>query len=388
MVPFGSTRQEDKLRKDLARAEASRDPAVWRELEDKYGPDFPAQVLYLLTRKHFDPASARHHWRHILEHNRYLEETLGRPVGVRIALADYFLNIRPALHDPLLVEGEIFRQRERSALHDELTGLYNRRFFRSALARMVAEARRYHQPFSLLMVDVDHFKHYNDLNGHPAGDRCLARVAHLLRDTAREVDQVVRYGGEEFALLLPRCPKHEAAQVAERHRRAIETHPFPGQDTQPGGNLTISLGVATFPNDAQSARDLIHRADSALYAAKQAGRNCVVSSSPERRRYPRIHYQVPVDFRWGASDFRRGLTLDISLGGVRLQAREPVDTGQPLELIIRAPGKDLNLKVQGRSVHVERDPVEEMPYRMGVRLERAFQREAFQELLADRSSLH
>jgi hypothetical protein len=97
---------------------------------------------------------------------------------------------------------------------------------------------------------------------------------------------------------------------------------------------------------------------------------------------------VPVDFRWGASDFHRGRTLDISLGGVRLQAREPVDAGQPLELIIRAPGKDLNLKVQGRSVHVERDPVEEMPYRMGVRLERAFQREAFQELVERRATMH
>lgn len=388
MVPFSSARDEDKLLKEVARAEASREPTAWKELERKYGPDFPAQVLYLLTRKRFDPASARHHWQHILEHTRYLEETLGRPVGIRIALADYFVNVRPTLRDPLLVEGEIFRQRERGALHDELTGLYNRRFFRSALARLVAESRRYHQPFSLLMVDVDHFKRYNDLNGHPAGDRCLAEVARLLRETAREVDQVVRYGGEEFALLLPRCPKHEATQVAERHRRAIEDHPFPGQDTQPGGNLTISLGVATFPNDAQTARDLIHRADGALYAAKQAGRNCVVSSSPERRRYPRIHYQVPVDFRWGASDFHRGRTLDISLGGVRLQAWEPVDEGQPLELIIRAPGKDLNLKVQGRSVHVERDPVEEMPYRMGVRLERAFQREAFQELVERRATMH
>jgi len=137
-------------------------------------------------------------------------------------------------------------------------------------------------PLSLLMIDVDHFKHYNDQHGHPAGDELLRRLARLMGDGRRANDFVARYGGEEFAIVLVDTPKLTAAQVAERLRDRVASHPFPQAVTQPGGSLSISIGVASFPDDAVDSEALVRAADAALYEAKHAGRNLVVLATPSR----------------------------------------------------------------------------------------------------------
>lgn len=161
----------------------------------------------------------------------------------------------------------------RLIITDEKTQLFNFRYFKSQLHQEFIRARRFHEPFSVIMVDVDKFKHYNDTNGHLLGDEVLKKVARLIRQECRETDVPARFGGEEFALLLPRTDKDEAKAVAERIRRAVEDEVFINQEKQPGGNLTVSLGVATFPNDATSEEELIGVADIALYEAKSRGRN-------------------------------------------------------------------------------------------------------------------
>jgi diguanylate cyclase (GGDEF)-like protein len=168
------------------------------------------------------------------------------------------------------------------AVTDGLTGLNNHRFFQERLALEVKAFGRSGLPLSLLMLDVDHFKHYNDKHGHPAGDQVLASLARILTEGRRANDVIARYGGEEFALLLVGTPKAAAVEIAERIRAAVAAHSFLHQEDQPGRNLTVSLGVASCPDDADDAATLLQAADDALYRAKHAGRNTVCVAGSDR----------------------------------------------------------------------------------------------------------
>ncbi len=161
------------------------------------------------------------------------------------------------------------------ANRDGLTGLTNKRFFAEQAAVALHQAEKMHTPLSVFIFDIDHFKTYNDTNGHLAGDECLRITGRLLRENTRDRDLAARWGGEEFALLLPGSDKATAMAVAEKIRRRIESEPYPEQSSQPNGCLTISGGVATYPEDAQSMNDLMRCADEALYKGKKEGRNRV-----------------------------------------------------------------------------------------------------------------
>lgn len=175
-------------------------------------------------------------------------------------------------------------QLEKLSITDPLTGLYNRRFLENRLEEERSRSQRQVQSFSLILADLDNFKLYNDICGHLAGDKALRKAAMLMRRAAREMDLVVRYGGEEFCLILPNTGKKESLFVAERLRRSIEGDIFPGETNLPLGRLTISLGVAAYPEDADAIHDLIHAADLALYRAKGLGRNRTVLYDPSLAR--------------------------------------------------------------------------------------------------------
>lgn len=176
---------------------------------------------------------------------------------------------------------------ESLALIDPLTEVYNRRAFEARLADELERSRRTGRPLSLLFFDVDHFKRVNDLYGHQVGDTALRWVAQQLRDSVRAADVVARYGGEEFCIILPETALAEAMSVAERSRRRIAA------DSVPAGEsfvrLTVSVGVADSPMGELEAAELLRRADLAVYAAKQAGRNCVRAWSPDLRGDPSRH---------------------------------------------------------------------------------------------------
>ncbi len=159
---------------------------------------------------------------------------------------------------------------------DGLTSLFTRRSFAHRLAEEIVRCRNYGDPLSLLILDVDHFKHYNDTNGHPAGDEVLRGVADVLRKSFRKTDMVARYGGEEFVVVMSGEAKDQAYALAERLRVNIQNVDFPHGARQPLGRVTISAGVATFPHDAATGDELLSSADRALYDAKRAGRNRVV----------------------------------------------------------------------------------------------------------------
>ncbi len=165
------------------------------------------------------------------------------------------------------------------AYSDAMTGLDNFRQFEETLSDELLRAERYARPLSVIMLDIDHFKSFNDTRGHQAGDALLGQLGVVLRNALRNVDRPARYGGEEFVIICPETGPDEALLIAERIRLAVQNTPFilPGKD---GGEadtarVTVSLGCATFPRDARTDRDLVKRADLALYAAKEAGRNAV-----------------------------------------------------------------------------------------------------------------
>lgn len=164
---------------------------------------------------------------------------------------------------------------EELAVTDGLTGLYNHRYFWERLAQEVERAARYHRPLTLLMLDVDNFKLYNDLHGHLEGDALLCQLAGIIRGQVRQHDVVCRYGGEEFTVILPEAGLEEGMAVAERMRETVAGFAFPGREALPGGKVTVSFGVAAYPQDARETRELVNRADNALYGAKRRGRNRV-----------------------------------------------------------------------------------------------------------------
>jgi len=156
---------------------------------------------------------------------------------------------------------------------DSLTGLYNHRYVDQALALEIDRASRYGNPVSLLMMDVDKFKDYNDTYGHPSADKALITVARILDETKRSTDIAARIGGEEFMLILPQTPKEDAFHLADRIRRTIEVTPMATYGNRGEGRLTMSMGIAEFPTDAADEAELIDKADDALYEAKRSGRN-------------------------------------------------------------------------------------------------------------------
>lgn len=165
---------------------------------------------------------------------------------------------------------------ERLAVTDGLTGLFNHRRFQEALHSELLRCERHKRPLAVLMLDVDFFKKVNDSMGHPAGDELLRRLAEVLGADLRQTDLISRYGGEEFAVLLPETTKAEAMQVAERMRESVELKINEG--TRWTQRITVSVGVATFPEDGATAETVLEAADQALYVAKRQGRNKVVGA--------------------------------------------------------------------------------------------------------------
>jgi len=161
------------------------------------------------------------------------------------------------------------------AIRDGLTNLYNHRHFQESLVLEVARSTRYDHEFSIIFLDVDYFKHFNDTHGHPKGDAVLETIGDILQTRLRNTDLACRYGGEEFVLLLTETTRQGAAMLAEGIRSQIEQHFFEGEETQPEGQLTVSIGVASYPTDGGDASTLLKNADQALYRSKEKGRNCV-----------------------------------------------------------------------------------------------------------------
>ena len=215
--------------------------------------------------------------------NAGADDFIGRPINKLELLTRVKSLLRiKGLHEDLeqkILELERAKlQLQQLAVTDGLTGLYNYQHFKHKLQVEIARSKRYGLPVSLLMMDIDFFKMYNDHFGHPLGDRILRRFSNLLFEHVRQIDILSRYGGEEFSLILPGTAKESAKVVAEKLRTLIEKSYFPLSEKLPFGRVTMSVGVASYPDDAKNEEELIRLADQALYRAKKEGRNRTVTT--------------------------------------------------------------------------------------------------------------
>jgi diguanylate cyclase (GGDEF)-like protein len=220
--------------------------------------------------------------------SQYCKKEENRQFLAELGVTDFLLKPLSAFdlqHLLIKFRKDHYRQQELEQVEiaadtDRLTGLANRRRMDEFLEAMLTLFPEEKQSFSLIIADVDHFKHYNDAHGHQLGDVVLASVAAIFKNSIRRGDLAARFGGEEFVVILPNCEKDNAMLIANKMRQTIAAENFPYQQQQPLGNLTCTFGVATFPEDADTKELLLKKADDCLYKGKAGGRNKVLAAEP------------------------------------------------------------------------------------------------------------
>jgi len=324
-------------------------------LASEHGNCVFKEILMLLVGKHFGSDLSSRYWRESIEHCRriYRPEYVDR--GFLPALFDYLRNVVGELSNPRIIEADYLHNITRSSVTDGLTGLYNQTYFKKTLGNTIANQQRTgDQNFAVLMLDLDHFKTYNDRCGHLYGDEALRLCASVLTQALRDGDMAVRYGGEEFALLLPNVDRHSAYSVAERIRGEIETFPFPKQELLDSGNLTISGGIAVFPDDGVTVEEIIKAADEELYKAKKV-RNTINCLSSDRRHNTRRSVRNLVEYASCDSDsYRSAISIDISEGGMGLGCETPLLEGMTISVRLTRPYWPCNMNLSAKVRQVRR----------------------------------
>jgi len=349
------------------------DPGRWvgrlrslRDLENT--PVFASAIRFLFHLK-VDDAEAELLLERVLDHRSALSRELGRDPGLRVAAMDYLSNIERRYENPKIVEMDEFEETERSARTDALTGLSNRRVFHETLDAEIRRSRRYRWPVTVLMLDLDHFKDVNDTFGHMLGDLVLERVGGIVRHAVRDADAACRFGGEELAVVLPETAREGGYAVAERIRRRVEQafqgRPVDGHDI----SMTISAGLATFPEDGLHAEELLARADEALYGAKHAGRNRVCVHFREKRAALRFPVKSGTAVRLGSPTGGGAKAVNLSRTGVLLDAGAGLSVADRVRLNFErcgGAGIEEAFELSGRVARVVADPAEPSHAQVGV----------------------
>jgi diguanylate cyclase (GGDEF)-like protein len=368
-----ASRLGDRARSKLMRllSDDHPDPGRWvgrlKSLSEFENTPIFANAVRFLFHLKVDDIEAERLLGRVLDHRRSLTHELDRDPGLRVAAMDYLSNVDRRYENPKIVEMEEFEETERSARTDALTGLANRRVFQETLEAEIRRSRRYRWPVTVLMLDLDHFKDVNDSHGHMLGDLVLERVGGIVRHAVRDADAACRFGGEEFGVVLPETAREGGYAVAERIRRRVEQafkdRPLDGRDIP----MTISAGLAAFPEDGLHADELAARADEALYGAKHAGRNRVCVHYREKRaalRYP---------VKWGTAVRIGGAAganaVNLSRTGMLLQAGSGLSVADRISLRLarsRAFRDDEGFDLRGRVVRVVADPAQPAQSRVGI----------------------
>ncbi len=233
-----------------------------------------ADFFEVLAHIELSEQEAAKYFKEILNHQEQISFVINRDVGFRVAMLDYLSNIHDKLDNPALLELKSLETTTRHALRDGLTHLFNRSFFDKAILREISRSGRHKQCFSLFFFDIDNFKKINDNYGHQVGDKVLSRIGETLIKNLRLEDVACRYGGEEFVVILPETDKESAIKVANRLREKISEIHFTELVSL---SVTISGGIASYPEDSLLAEDLIRKADMAAYSAKKAGKNLIAT---------------------------------------------------------------------------------------------------------------
>lgn len=238
-------------------------------LKKERGHRFFSDLLYSITHQYYPPQIAEKLWTAVLIHKNELSTALGRNVRTVVATLDYLSNITSNMDSATLVGERVIEEIVGLSLRDGLTGLFNHTYFFQQIDLEIRRSLRYGSHVCLVLIDIDDFKAVNDSYGHQEGDRILAAMGRTLMHVARDSDICCRYGGEEFAVILPLTDMREAGEIAERMRTEM------AEPLTSGETVTVSLGVAACGKKILRYQDLVERADAALYQAKENGKNRV-----------------------------------------------------------------------------------------------------------------
>lgn len=338
-------------------------------LATRFGESTYAELLKQLTGKDIG-SKARHYWQEAVALRNRLEQGAPHRLSIRASLFDLLASRHNELTNPVIIEADYLQNIRHSSVTDGLTGLYNQTYFKSLLDQNLPLHRRSADTVcALILLDLDHFKQYNDRCGHLAGDEALKIVAQIIRSQIRDQDVAARYGGEEFAVYLPNATKAVASMVAERIRRAVEKTIFADQQFLDSTNLTISGGIAVFPHEAGDVKSLIRLADRELYQAK-CRRNAISPSNCERRKDLRHPTRSMLEI--SLSDYSNretAIVYDFSNSGVGIWSNRFVVPDERLTLRLLKPfwADDLQLNGFVRQVFPATDT--ELNY-VGIEFER------------------
>ncbi len=302
---------------------------------------FYASLLSLFVHSSFKEDDAKKHWENIFSHYDFFLNKVKYNAGLRVVIFDYFTNLNPIISSPIIVEIHVFKETEKMAMVDSLTGIFNRRYFDINLKKELKRARRYDKDFSLIMIDLDNFKNINDTHGHVFGDKVLRKFATLLTNMSREEDIICRYGGEEFMVILPETAGNGALVFGERIRAGLKSDKFFKEYS-----ITVSGGISSYPHGWKTVEELVENVDKALYEAKFSGKDCFIINTVENRRRKRykktwqITYQL-IDPTLGQDD-KQGetLTQDISIGGARIEISQKYELDAKLIITISLPNRE------------------------------------------------
>lgn len=349
------------LRNPLAKEPLAKEPLAKEPLVDtldllvkQEGKLACKVILELLVHRDFGDEEAARYWQEIVAHRHMLSVALGREVTLFVAICDYFSLNGNGVDFPKLVDVHQFESMHSEQQFDFLTGVCNRQALEASLSNEFSRAERHRRKLSVLFIDLDSFKEINDRLGHPVGDKMLQHIGKILIRNKRSGDVAARYGGDEFAMVLPDTGKEDALVLARRINREVnkEAVAVDGREVR----LTISGGIATYPDDAASSKDLLKCADDALLQAKRLGRDIVLAHQPEKRRAQRVAIVAPLTLRQlGASSLDPApmRSKNLSREGILLESDFPIDRGSLLELEISL--KDRKLTVRGEVVRMEKN---------------------------------
>ena len=323
---------------------------------DERGSEAYQVIFSVLTHLNLTTDKAKDYWNQIVSHRNSMSKALGRNVNLRTAICDYFCSISKDMTNPIVIEIRVLEKELDSLKYDSLTGLYTRRTFDDMFLREADRATRYGLELSVLFFDLDDFKKINDTFGHLAGDETLKHVARIIMSELRTIDIAVRYGGEEIVVVLPETGKNAAFVVGERIRERVENSKldYKGQDI----SLTISGGLASFPIDATDTENLIKNSDTAVYKAKESGKNNIVIFSEHKRRYIRVDFIAAIQVHVVGLNFKVGTlettSKNLSAGGILFESEFPIDIDTKVQLQIPIDTAEEPLVVAGDVVRIEK----------------------------------
>jgi diguanylate cyclase (GGDEF)-like protein len=357
-----AARYRDELL-DALQEDAHNEERILRRLDQiraEEGIQVYAALLLILTRMQFEESEARHHWQAVLEHRRTLAGTLQREVALRVAVLDYFLNLNRQLTGPRLIDLSFVEREEQGSSIDRVTGLWSAAAFLAALQNETRRARRYDLGLCVLYVDIDDFREINERHGELVGGILLREVAILIKNKIRDIDVAARLAGEEFGVILPETGRMGAFLVAERIRREVERHGLRrGIDGRPIA-MTLSLGVARYPDDATTADRLVERAEEALHLAKSRGGNAVSVYYQERRNFirfdlarGRLSIQVTPTTPNPVEDAGQQVARNISRSGLLFASDVPFAIGVEVVILCEDERHGARMTLPARVVRVE-----------------------------------